>query len=96
MMAAPPAHRGGGREERGFMGQRVAGRILGLLALVCAVVGIAVVDGISIELPGLMFCALAYYFSLASRDRAGRILSIAVAGLNMVSIVVSGVLGLPQ
>ncbi len=53
-------------------------------------------DGISIELPGLMFCALAYYFSLASRDRAGRILSIAAAGLNVASIVVSGIRGIPQ
>ena len=78
------------------MGQRVAGRILGVLGLICGAVGIAVVDGISIELPGLIFCALAYYFSLAGRDRAGRILSIAAAGLNVVSIVVSGILGIPQ
>ncbi len=69
---------------------------MGLLGVVCGAVGIAVVEGISIELPGPIFCALGSYFSLASRDRAGRILSIAAAGLNVVSIVVNGVLGLPQ
>jgi hypothetical protein len=78
------------------MGQRVAGRVLGFLALACAVVGLAVVDGISIELPGLMLCALGYYFSLTSQDRVGQILVIVAAGLNVVSIVVSGILGIPQ
>jgi hypothetical protein len=82
--------------EGSSMGQRVAGRVLGFLALVCAVVGLAVVDGISIELPGLMLCALGYYFSLTSQDRAGQILVIVAAGLNVVSIVVSGILGMPQ
>jgi hypothetical protein len=38
MMAAPPEHRGGGREERGFMGQRVAGRALGVLDVASMVV----------------------------------------------------------
>jgi hypothetical protein len=79
----------------GLYGSAGGGEDIGL-ALACAVVGIAVVDGISIELPGLMFCALAYYVSPASRGRAGRILGIAAAGLNVVSIVVSGVLELPQ
>ena len=78
------------------MGQRVAGGGLGFLALVCAVVGLAVVDGISIELPGLTLCALGYYFSLTSQYRAGQILVLVAAGLNVVSIVVSGILGIPQ
>jgi hypothetical protein len=30
------------------------GRVLGLLGVVCAVVGIFVIEGISIELPGIM------------------------------------------
>jgi hypothetical protein len=39
------------------MGQRVAGRTFGLLGVVCGAVGISVVEGISIEFPGLIFCA---------------------------------------
>ena len=49
------------------MGQRVAGRILGLPGLVCGAVGIAVVDGISIELAGL--CSV--HWPVISFSRAG-------------------------
>ena len=78
------------------MSQRVAGRALGVLGLVCAVVGILALDGISIEFPGIILGALGYYFSLTSGDRTGQILSIAAAVLNVVSMVVSGVSGPPQ
>ena len=43
------------------------GRGLGLLGVVCAVVGIFVLIGISIEFPGIMLGGLGYYFSLTSR-----------------------------
>ena len=55
MMPTPLREEGG--QKRGSMGQRVAGRTLGLLGVVCGAVGIAVVEGISIEFPGLIFCA---------------------------------------
>ena len=35
--------------------------VLGLLGVVCAMVGIFVLDGISIEFPGIIFGALGYY-----------------------------------
>jgi hypothetical protein len=78
------------------MGARVVGRVLGSLAVLCALVGFLVVDGISIEFPGLILSALAYYFSLTSQDRTGQILSIVAAALNVASMVVSGLLGAPQ
>ncbi len=55
MMPTPLREEGG--QERGSMGQRVVGRTFGLLGVVCGAVGIAVVEGISIEFPGLIFCA---------------------------------------
>jgi hypothetical protein len=72
------------------MGQRVAGRAVGLLALACAVVGFLVVAGISIAFPGITLNAVAYYFSLTSEDRPGQVLAIVAAVLNVASMVVSG------
>ena len=83
--------------ERRFLGLRVlVGRTLGTLGLVCAVVGILVVDGVSIEFPGLMFGGLGYYFGLTAQDRTGRILALVALGLNVVSILYSGLAGIPQ
>jgi hypothetical protein len=62
---------GAAKREEGFMGLRVvAGGILGLLGMSCAVVGIFVLEGISIELPGIILGALSYYFVTTSKDRA--------------------------
>ncbi len=66
------------------------GRILGLLGVVCAVVGIFVLNFISIEFPGIMLGGLGYYFSLTGRDRVGQILGIIAAALNVVSMGISG------
>jgi uncharacterized membrane protein YfcA len=53
------------------MGLRaVAGVILGLLGVICAVVGIFVLEGISIEVPGIILGTLGYYFVIMSKDRA--------------------------
>jgi drug/metabolite transporter (DMT)-like permease len=72
------------------------GRVLGLLGVVCAVVGIFVLNGISIEFPGIMLGGLGYYFSLTGRDPLGQILGIFAAALNAVSMGVSGLEGPPQ
>jgi hypothetical protein len=83
--------------ERNSVGLRATvGRILGLLGVVCAVVGIFVLNGISIEFPGIMLGGLGYYFSLTGRDRVGQTLGIVAAVLNGVSIVVSGLETPPQ
>ena len=78
------------------MGARVAGRVLGSIGVLCALVGIVALDGISIEFPGIIVSALAYYFSLTSQDRAGQVLAIAAAVLNVVSMLVSGLSAPPQ
>jgi hypothetical protein len=72
------------------------GRVLALLGLVCAVVGIFVLEGISIEFPGIILGGLGYYFGLTSQDRMGQILGIAVAVLNVISMGISGLTGPPQ
>ena len=72
------------------------GRVLALLGLVCAVVGIFVLEGISIEFPGILLGGLGYYVGLTSQDRASQILGIAAAILNEISMLISGLSGPPQ
>ncbi len=72
------------------------GRVLALLGVVCAVVGIFVLEGISIEFPGIILGGLGYYVGLRSQDRVGQILGIVAAVLNVISMVVSGLSGPPQ
>jgi hypothetical protein len=72
------------------------GRVLALLGLVCAAVGIFVLEGISIEFPGIILGGLGYYFGLTSQDRVGQILGIAAAVLCVISMVISGLSGPPQ
>jgi hypothetical protein len=74
----------------------MAGGLLGVLGLVCAVVGIFVLNGISIEFPGIILGALGYYLGLTSQDRASQILGIVAVVLNVISIVISGLAGPPQ
>jgi hypothetical protein len=71
-------------------------RVLALLGVVCAVVGIFVLEGISIEFPGILLGGLGYYFGLTSQDRMGQILGITAAVLNVISMVISGLSGPPQ
>ena len=78
------------------MGSRTVGILLGVLGLVCALVGIFVVEGISIEFPGIILGGLGYYFGLTGRDRTGQILGIAAVILNVVSMLISGLTGPPQ
>jgi hypothetical protein len=74
----------------------MAGGLLGVLGLVCAVVGIFVLNGISIEFPGIILGALGYYLGLTSQDRASQILGIVAVVLNVISIVISGLTAPPQ
>jgi hypothetical protein len=76
--------------------QAVVGGLLGLLGVVCAVVGIFVLEGISIEFPGIILGGLGYYLGLTSQNRRSQILGIVAAVLNVISMVISGLLGLPQ
>ena len=83
--------------ERNPVGLRaMVGRGLGLLGVLCAVVGLFVVNGISIEFPGIILGGLGYYFCLTSQDPLGQTLGIFAAALNAVSIGVSGLEGPPQ
>ena len=66
------------------------GRVLGVLGVLCAVVGIFVLNGISIEFPGIMLGGLGYYISLTADDRVGQTIGILAAGLNAVSMGISG------
>jgi hypothetical protein len=74
----------------------LVGGLLGLLGAVCAVAGIFVLEGISIEFPGIILGALGYYLGLTSQDRRIQILGITAAVLNVISMVISGLSGPPQ
>ena len=74
--------------------------VLGVLGLLCALVGLFLINGISIEFPGIILGALGYFFCLQSGpqegSRVGQILGIAAVVLSVISIVVSGLIGPPQ
>ena len=76
------------------------GEVLGVLGILCAVIGLFVINGISIEFPGIVLGALGYFFCLPSGgqggSRTGQILGIAAVLLSVVSIAVSGLTGPPQ
>jgi hypothetical protein len=71
----------------------MVGRVLGLLGVVFAVLGIFIFEGISIEYVGLILGGLGYYLGLTSQDRIGQILGIIAVALNVVSIGISGLEG---
>ena len=66
------------------------GRVLALLGVLCAGVGIFVIEGISVEFPGIMLGGLGYYLCLTSGDGVGQTLGIFAAALNAVSMGISG------
>jgi hypothetical protein len=74
----------------------VVGGVSGLLGVICAVVGIFVVEGIAIEFPGIILGAVGYYFGYTSQDRTNQILGIVAMVLNVISMVISGLSGPPQ
>jgi hypothetical protein len=76
------------------------GLVLGLLGVVCALIGLFLINGISVEFPGIVLGGLGYYLCLPSGgqggNRAGRILGLVAVVLSVVSIAVSGLTGPPQ
>ena len=76
------------------------GLVLGVLGLLCAGLGLFLINGISIEFPGIVLGGLGYYFCLQNGgqggSRAGQILGIVAVALNVVSIAISGLSGPPQ
>jgi hypothetical protein len=74
----------------------LVGGVLGLLGLICALVGIFVLEGISIEFPGLILGGLGYYLGLTSGNRASQILGIVALVLNVISMLISGLAAPPQ
>ncbi len=74
----------------------MVGRLLSAFGMVCALVGIFVIDGISIEFPGTLLGATGYAFGPSGRDRTIRILGIAAIVLCMLSMVFSGLTAPPQ
>ena len=76
--------------------QATVGILLGVLGLLCAVVGLFLINGISIEFPDIILGGLGYYFGLQSSNRAGQNLGIIAVVLSVVAIVISGLIGGPQ
>jgi hypothetical protein len=74
----------------------MVGTVLGVLGLLCAVVGLFLINGVSIKFPGIILGGLGYYFGLQSSNRAGQILGIVAVVLSVVAIVISGLMGEPQ
>jgi hypothetical protein len=73
---------------------------LGVLGVLFALIGLFLINGISIEYPGIILGGLGYYFCLPSGgqvgSRAGQILGIVAVVLSVVSIAVSGLTGAAQ
>jgi hypothetical protein len=74
----------------------IVGRSLSLIEIAFSVIGIFILEGISIELPGIILGGLGYYFGLRSEDRLGQILGGAAIVLCVVSIGVSALEDPPQ
>ena len=72
------------------------GGVSGVLGVICAVIGIFVLEGVSIELPGILLGGLGYYLGLTGQDRASQILGIIAVVLNVISLVISGLAAPPQ
>ena len=47
------------------------GLVLGVLGLVCALIGLLLINGISIEFPGIILGGLGYFLCLRSGARVG-------------------------
>jgi len=66
------------------------------IGIVLGVLGLLLINGVSIEFPGIILGGLGYYFGLQGGNRSGQILGIVAVVLSVISIVVSGLIGGPQ
>lgn len=67
----------------------VAGRVLAVVGLVFGGIGLFVLEGPSIEFPGIILGGIGYYLGLTGQDRITRILGIAAVVLCTVSLFVA-------
>ena len=74
----------------------LVGLVLAIIAIACAFVGPFVLDGISLELLGLILGALGSYFGLQREDRLSKALGVVAVILCFISLFVSGLIGPPQ
>lgn len=74
----------------------VVGMVLAIAAIACALVGPFVLEGISIEMLGLILGALGYSFALQRDDRFDQVLGFAAVVLCFIAVFVSGLTGPPQ
>jgi hypothetical protein len=75
---------------------REVGWALSLIGVAFALIGIFILEGISIELPGIMLGGLGYYFGLRAQDRWGQVLGGTAIVLCVISIGASGLEDPPQ
>ena len=68
-------------------GGTVVGRSLSAMGLACALAGI-VLQGVSVEIPGIVLGALGYGFATRSSDRAGQVLGVVVVVLCALSVAI--------
>jgi hypothetical protein len=73
--------------SREYAGASVIGRALCAIALACALAGI-LLEGVSVEIPGIALGALGYGFATRSGDRAGQFLGVATVVLCAVSMAI--------
>jgi hypothetical protein len=70
-----------------YAGLTVVGRVIPTIGLACALAGI-LLNGVSVEIPGIALGAVGYGLATRSRDRAGQILGVAVVVLCVISMVI--------
>ena len=74
----------------------IVARVLSLIGIAFAVIGLFILECISIEFLGIILGGLGYYFGLRSQDRLGQILGGVAIVLCVLSIGVSGLEDAPQ
>jgi hypothetical protein len=62
----------------------------------CTVIGIFVLEGAFMELPGILLGGPGYYLGLTSQDRGSQIPGIIAVVLNIISFVISRLAAPPQ
>jgi hypothetical protein len=70
-----------------YAGESVIGRALCAMGLACALAGI-LLEGVSVEIPGIALGALGYGFATRSSNRAGQVLGVVAVVLCAVSVAI--------